>query len=365
MLMRNLSAPWFSCCLPALGSGAAQSASTRLPEPVARALAQAGIPESGAGVYVHEIGAERPVISHGAERPFNPASTMKLVTTYAALDMLGPAYVWNTEVYSTGTLRDGVLNGDLVLKGAGDPKLTLEDFWLLLRESARPRRARDPRRPSARPHGFLDATGYDPARFDDQPTRPYNTGPDALLVNFKAVTLLFVPDRDARTVTILTEPPLPQVQVVNNLTLTNGACGDWVAKLKLDAQGNGDAARLAFNGSYSGDCGEKTRSFSVLGHRQYSGRTVRPAVEGTWRHVYRQRALRRSAGRRAAADERKIAVAVGDRAQHQQVQQQRDGAPVVPDAGLRSGRNRRRPSTRPTRASGSGCQARACRFRSW
>jgi D-alanyl-D-alanine carboxypeptidase/D-alanyl-D-alanine-endopeptidase (penicillin-binding protein 4) len=267
MLMRNFLSLVF-VLFAALGSGAAQSASTRLPEPVARALAQAGIPESGAGVYVREIGAERPVISHGAERPFNPASTMKLVTTYAALDTLGPAYVWNTEVYSTGTLRDGVLNGDLVLKGYGDPKLTLEDFWLLLR-NLRDRGVREIRGDLLLDHSYFDATGYDPARFDDQPTRPYNTGPDALLVNFKAVTLLFVPDRDARAVKILTEPALPQVQVVNNLTLTNGACGDWVAKLKPDAQGNGDAARLAFNGSYSGDCGEKTRSFSVLGHRQY------------------------------------------------------------------------------------------------
>jgi len=62
----------------------------RLPEPVAQALAQAGIPESGAAVYVHEIGVEQPVVAHGADRPLNPASTMKLVTTYAALDLLGP-----------------------------------------------------------------------------------------------------------------------------------------------------------------------------------------------------------------------------------------------------------------------------------
>ena len=62
---------------------------------------------------------------------------------------------------------------------------------------------------------------------------------------------------------------LPQVQVANNLTLTDGACGDWIAKLKIEAQGNADTARLAFNGAYARDCGERARSFSVLGHRQY------------------------------------------------------------------------------------------------
>ncbi len=247
---------------------AAQSATARLPAPVARALAQAGIPETGAAVYVHEIDAERPVVAHGSDRPLNPASTMKLVTTYAALDLLGPAYAWNTEIYTTGTLRQGVLSGDLILKGNGDPKLTLENFWLLLR-NLRQRGVREIRGDLVLDRSYFDATGYDPARFDDQPTRPYNTGPDALLVNFKAVTLLFVPDQDARTVKILAEPALPQLTIVNNLTLANDGCGDWVSRLKLDAHGNGEAARLAFNGTYSPDCGEKTRSFSVLGHRQY------------------------------------------------------------------------------------------------
>ncbi len=247
---------------------AAQSA--RLPTPVAQALARAGIPETSAAVYVHEIGAGQPILTHGAERPLNPASTMKLVTTYAALEMLGPAYAWNTEVYATGSLLQDTLMGDLILKGYGDPKFTQEDFWLLLK-NLRARGIREIRGNLVLDHSYFDATGYDPARFDDQPTRPYNTGPDALLVNFKAVTLLFVPDRDARTVKILAEPALPQLTVVNNLTLTNGACGDWVARLKLEAQGNGDAARLAFNGAYAPDCGEKTRSFSVLGHRQYLG----------------------------------------------------------------------------------------------
>ena len=51
---------------------AAQSPSARLPEPVSQALAQAGIPESAAAFYVHEIGAERPLVAHGAERAMNP-----------------------------------------------------------------------------------------------------------------------------------------------------------------------------------------------------------------------------------------------------------------------------------------------------
>ena len=256
-----------SLLLPLLA--AAHPANT-LPEPVARALAQAGIPESAIGVYVQEIGAAEPVLSIGADRSLNPASSMKLVTTYAGLELLGPAYVWNTDVLTDGMLMQDVLAGNLYLKGSGDPKLTLENFWLLLR-NLRARGVREIRGDLVLDRRLFAEELQDPGAFDDQPTRPYNTGPSALLVNFKAVTLTFIPDAVSRTVRIAAEPPLPQVQVINNLKLVDGSCGDWVGKLRLDSQGNADAARLTFNGNYPLDCGEGMRSFSVMGHRQYIG----------------------------------------------------------------------------------------------
>jgi len=250
-----------------------------LPEPVARALAEAGIPESAAAFYVHEIGAERPLIAAGAERSMNPASTIKLVTTYAALELLGPAFQWVTEAYAAGALSDGVLAGDLVLKGRGDPKLTLENFWLLLR-SLRGRGLREIQGDLVLDRTYFAAKDHDPARFDEQPTRPYNTGPDALLVNFKAVRLLFVPDSEARLVRILAEPALPQVQIVNRLTLVNGPCGDWAGRLKVDAQGGSAATRLTFSGRFAASCGERARSYSVLPHAHY--------VLGLFRELWRE-----------------------------------------------------------------------------
>jgi serine-type D-Ala-D-Ala carboxypeptidase/endopeptidase (penicillin-binding protein 4) len=246
----------------------AQAQGTGLPPPVAKALAQAGIPDTGAAVYVHEIGAEQPLVAHGAERALNPASAMKLVTTYAALDLLGPAYLWNTEVYGTGTLEQEVLSGDLVIKGYGDPKLTLENFWLLLR-SLRARGVREIRGDLVLDRGYFAPEEFDAARFDDQPTRPYNTGPSALLVNYKAIRVQFIPDAATRTLRLAVEPQLPQVQVVNNLVLDNAPCGDWLGRIKLDAQGNSGNARLAFSGSFAQSCGERVRHYSVLGHQQY------------------------------------------------------------------------------------------------
>jgi D-alanyl-D-alanine carboxypeptidase/D-alanyl-D-alanine-endopeptidase (penicillin-binding protein 4) len=263
----------------AAGLPRAHAQADALPEPVSRALAQAEIPDSAAAFYVHEVGAERPLLAAGSAQPMNPASSIKLVITYAALELLGPAFQWVTDAYAAGALNDGVLEGDLVLKGRGDPRLTLESFWLLLR-SLRARGLREIRGDLVLDRTYFAESSHDPSRFDEKPTRPYNTGPDALLVNFKAVRLTFVPDGAARVVRIVAEPALPQVQVVNRLKLVNGPCGDWVNRLKVDAQGGSAATRLTFSGRFSASCGERARNYSVLPHAHY--------VLGLFRELWRE-----------------------------------------------------------------------------
>ena len=254
------------CMVPRLA--VAQDHASRLPPSVAQALAQAGIPEASVGIYVQDVTADRPLLAIGDERALNPASTIKLLTTFAALDQLGPAYQWTTEVYTTGTLQGDVLIGDLILKGCGDPRMTLENFWLMLR-GLRARGVREIRGDLVLDRSYFTAEDIDPADFDSEPTRPYNTPPDALLVNFKTVHLQFVPDPERRVLKIIAEPALPQVPVLNNVTLDNAACGDWVSRLNLTALGDSSSARLLFGGNYSLACGEKERNYSVLGHAQY------------------------------------------------------------------------------------------------
>ena len=88
----------------------------------------------GVALYVHEVGRSRPLVEHNVDRAMNPASTMKLLTTLAGLELLGPNFTWRTEAWLDGTLNGDVLQGNLVLKGYGDPKLTIEDLWLFLRD---------------------------------------------------------------------------------------------------------------------------------------------------------------------------------------------------------------------------------------
>ena len=120
-------------------------------------------------------------------------------------------------------------------------------------------------------------------------------------MNYKAIRLQFVPDAEARAVRIVAEPALPQVQIVNQLVLDAAPCGDWVARMKLDAQGGANGARLTFAGSYSRDCGERVRHFSVLSHQQYLLGVVHAVVARAGRRVRGRRARRRRAARRRGA----------------------------------------------------------------
>jgi D-alanyl-D-alanine carboxypeptidase/D-alanyl-D-alanine-endopeptidase (penicillin-binding protein 4) len=246
----------------------AQVPAPRLPAAVAQALQQAGIPAANVGIYVHDVASDRPLLAVGEDRPLNPASTIKLLTTFAALDLLGPAYGWNTELYANGPLQGDVLAGDLIMKGYGDPRLTLENFWLMLR-ALRARGVREIRGNLVLDRSHFAVEDRDAARFDGEPTRPYNTIPDALLVNFKAVRLTFAADNERRALTISPEPALPQIQILNNVVLDQEPCGDWLSRLKLTVTDDGQSARLLFSGNYSAACGEKVRNYSVLGHTQY------------------------------------------------------------------------------------------------
>ena len=95
-----------------------------LPPEVEAALVRSRLPREALSVVVVDAqGGRAPArLAHRAQVPVNPASVMKLVTTYAALEQLGPAYVWNTPVYVQGTVQDGSLRGNVYIQGQGDPR---------------------------------------------------------------------------------------------------------------------------------------------------------------------------------------------------------------------------------------------------
>ncbi len=260
--MRFLCSLLFAFCLIA-GAHAAS-----LPPSVLEALQQAHIPLGGVGVVVREVNARRPFISVNANEPMNPASTMKLLTTYAGLDLLGPAYAWKTEAYIEGKLDNGVLQGDLIIKGYGDPKFTMEQFWLWLRE-LRARDLREIRGDLVLDRSFFDLPAHDPSAFDNDPVRAYNVGPDALLLNFNTLRLRYVPDGNGMKV--ISEPALDGVTLDNQLAPqsasrpSKGGCDNWEDTIRV--QPDGDSVIL--QGGYPSECGEREQNLSVMPHTRY------------------------------------------------------------------------------------------------
>ena len=231
--------------------------SAELPAPVTTALKEAGIPLQSVGVVVQGVDSATPLIRHNAVQPMNPASAMKLVTTYAALELLGPAYTWKTEALADSVPINGQLNGNLYLRGSGDPRLALEHFWQLLRQL----RTRGVERING--DLILDRSAFalpphDPAEFDNEPLRPYNAGPDALLVNLDSLRLTLSPNSDRKTVDVIAETPDDELRIDNRITLTQDACGDWRERIKPSVVGEA----IEITGSFSTQCGEKPLNLS-------------------------------------------------------------------------------------------------------
>jgi serine-type D-Ala-D-Ala carboxypeptidase/endopeptidase (penicillin-binding protein 4) len=254
-----------------------------LPPAVGVALQRAQIPLAAVGVLIQRVGAgERSTSDSNAVRPairdvpvllslhagraMNPASTMKLVTTYAALESLGPAFTWKTVLATNGAQNGDLLDGDLYLRGAGDPKLVFEHLWLMLRQ-LRGRGIRVIRGDVVLDRTLFEPVPHDPGAFDNEPFRPYNVGPDALLVNYKALTLRFIPDDTRHEIRIAADPPLADFSI-GSIAWADGPCGDWRQRAAPDF---GRPDQIAFAGSYAGACGEQTWNVSVLDHRQFDG----------------------------------------------------------------------------------------------
>jgi D-alanyl-D-alanine carboxypeptidase/D-alanyl-D-alanine-endopeptidase (penicillin-binding protein 4) len=177
-----------------------------------------------------------------------------------------------------------VLEGSLFIKGYGDPKLTLESMWLLAR-ALRERGLSELRGDLVLDRSHFDASGYDPARFDGEPLRPYNVGPDALLVSFKSVRFLFVPDASRGVVRVLASPHPRELELVNALKLTEGGCNDWRERMRAEFQPGPAAARAAFSGEYPRACGEREWNVALLAHPVYAAavfREVWAAAGGAW-----------------------------------------------------------------------------------
>ena len=251
-------------------------ASGKLPRLVLQTLQQAQVPPSALSVQITPLPGSPSLattarqLTHHAQASVNPASVMKLFTTYAGLSLLGPDHVWRNRIYTDGLLRDGVLVGNLIVRGSGDPKLVVERLQELLAQ------VKAAGLQEVRGDIVLDRSVFDVRErsepFDDEPLRPYNVSPDGLLLNFKAVVYKFTPDAAGGPVQVRFEPPLAGLSVTAQLPATQAPCTDWRRQLQADFS---QPLQVRFAGSYPARCGEREWPVAYPDPEAYAPRVMR------------------------------------------------------------------------------------------
>ncbi|GAB2898436.1 D-alanyl-D-alanine carboxypeptidase/D-alanyl-D-alanine-endopeptidase [Uliginosibacterium flavum] len=268
--------------LPALTS-LSLNAHAALPEPIARVAREAGLPQDSVSLWIAPAAGGEPTLQHNASQSMNPASVMKLLTTYAALDQLGPAYTWKTNATLRGPLVDGVLDGDLAIVGSGDPSLT----WDRLGQWLRDWRSRGLRQIRGNividPSLFAQAPANAP--FDEAQHRAYNAQPDAFLVNFGALSLRLTPGSVNGPVEVQPLNPASPLRILNRLKTSNGTCADWRNKLRGSFVPENRGMVLTLEGSVSASCGERQLNLKVDDSLRWASLVIRAQWQemgGSW-----------------------------------------------------------------------------------
>jgi D-alanyl-D-alanine carboxypeptidase/D-alanyl-D-alanine-endopeptidase (penicillin-binding protein 4) len=232
-------------------------AKDKLPKIVKKAIQSTKIPANSIGFNVTSVSKNTNSnfqFGWNASNPMNPASTMKVLTTAAGLDILGAQYKWKTNIYTNGTLIDDTLNGDLIFQGFGDPKLVPEQMSQIVTA------LRQLGIKNIQGNLIFDRTAYAPsvrqtAPNDGETKRTYNVVPDPLLFSFQ--TLSFQINSVNSEVKISYTPKLAGLHIINKINLTNTACGDWAKDLKINiAKISDNEWNASFIGKLSKNCGE-------------------------------------------------------------------------------------------------------------
>jgi len=243
------------------------AADGELPPPVASKLDHRKVPYAATSIYVADLDTDKVIVTWNEDVPRNPGSTIKLLTTLVALDVLGPTYTWRTDVFALGPIVDRKLEGDLLLRGEGDPFLVTERVWQLLRRIHQA--------------GIDEITGdlliddsyfevgdYDPGAFDQRPLRAYNVAPSALLMNYKVVRYWFEPEPETGTVSIWTDPPLANLEIDNRLQLAPGTCRGYQRGITVTSDES--VSRMTFSGRFPSGCQTYAMDRAALNHRSFA-----------------------------------------------------------------------------------------------
>lgn len=187
----NLVAHWALALLLLTGACAplppAETSTQKGPDTLATRLTAAGIAGADVGYLVSDLASGEVIAAAAPDDLFIPASTLKVVTALAALEVLGPGHRFQTTVFADGRMApDGILDGNIWLRGGGDPLLSVQDLLALAQQLG------DGGLKEVRGRFFFDESALAPSTNVDaaQPVwASYNVPLSALSLDFNRVDL--------------------------------------------------------------------------------------------------------------------------------------------------------------------------------
>lgn len=255
------------------------AAHAQLPDSVSVLLRSANIPEDAIGAVV--LRGNTVLMSHGAERSMQPASTMKIVTTAVGLEQLGPTFRGRTELRTSADVINGVLKGDLILRGGADTDFNADVLAHMLQT------LRNQGIHTIKGDLILDRQLFQPARpdigappFDESAEFRYNVIPDALLLNTNMLDIELSSTTQQLKLQML--PELDNVTISSDMQLVKGNCARWEDGWRPPEYVRGPNGRLQviLHGTFPQNC-KKATSINVLDRNDYADKLFRT----TWKRL--------------------------------------------------------------------------------
>lgn len=244
---------------------------SHLPPEIQRVLNRSKISIHGMSVHVQAVGSPRPLLAYKQDQARTPASVMKLVTAHAALGILGPQHRWPVDIFTTGKMHNGSIQGDVYIKGYGAPDFETADLRVLLGQ-LRKRGIHSIQGRLLFDNYHFNVPVINPGAFDGKPYSSYNAQPDALLFN-ERISYFSVSARGKR-VSVRAKTPAHNLKVVNKMRKVRRGC-----RPRIGIKRSGGRVIATFRGTFSSRCGTRTYSRAVTD----PANMLYTAINGIWK----------------------------------------------------------------------------------
>jgi D-alanyl-D-alanine carboxypeptidase/D-alanyl-D-alanine-endopeptidase (penicillin-binding protein 4) len=224
-----------------------------LPQAINEQIRKSGISKKDISMYIKEAGARGKVVaSLNAGKTRTPASVIKVLTTYAAVLKLGFNYRWQTKFYTKGTVKNGVLHGDLLIKGFGDPTLNDKDLTKIV-SYIKAEGIRKVQGNIVIDRTYFKVGNRDSSGFDENPYSAYNAMPDAMMFNERVSTVCVTPNKR----NVSQKYTDYSYQVINNLQYVNRSCRGKYSWPRVKVDKSTSIPKVILNGKISKRCGTR------------------------------------------------------------------------------------------------------------